>query len=380
MNRPIFITIAALLLATGGASTAAETATPACVGTPVSEPAEQAPTFEAPDYSVDEDDVAETESMRAWQRFGSSLRAALTSSRDPRDWALATIAGHFSDDDRSDDTSLLARAVAQSPDDLLVQWLALIAPAGEKATRDTALWNLERLEPDNAAHWLKSFESAARVKDEAQMDRLLSRMGTSHEFTNHFGELLSAMASVYRRLPVPPELSASGAATTHPETIAWTMAMADTAASALPGLSPLIQACRSGTVPEKTQTRRTDCANVGHLMVAQGTDLLTQRIGSSILRVSKTFTDEDQRIARDIDWIYSQFTELIHKDTPDSSFALTHLKLEAELGNEVEAMRRSIVQAGVAAKPADDWNDPSSMFSDAHFQADQAYLREHPLK
>lgn len=382
MRRPNLLTIAILTLATAcaGACAAEESNADTCSGTPVSEPTEPAPSFEAPDYMPDNDDAEETASVEAWNRFILSTRAALAASKSPRDWALATMVAQFVGDEGPVDNALLPRAVAASPDDLLVQWIGLISSRGDKKLRAVALRNLERLEPENAAHWMGSLEAASRANDEVAIDRLLSQMGASRAYTNHFGEVLGAMAQVYRRFPAPPDLGGNAS----PEdrgTAALTLAMADTATGALPGLMPLVQACRIGTIPEKTDMRRGDCANVGRLMAAHGTDLLTQRIGSSILRVSKTYTNDDKRFARDVDWIDSQFNELMRKDTaPNSPFAVAHLKFEAEMASEVEAMRRSIVQAGIAPTPPDNWVDNYSPFSDERILGDATYLRDHPLK
>ena len=107
-------------------------------------------------------------------------------------------------------------------------------------------------------------------------------------------------------------------------------------------------------------------------MFSRGTDLLSRRFGATILRVSKTYNDDDVRAARALDWIQKSFSQL---EQENEAAALAELKIFAQTINEVEAMRQAVIAAGIAPIPPDDWVDDMSSFSDARLDADKARLQ-----
>jgi hypothetical protein len=353
-----------------------------CNGQPATQSVEPPPSFEAPNYSADED-AAEEQAMQArfsaWQIYATSVHDRLAKTNTPRDWALATLADVASlapdmeEHPSIDSGVLIQRAVAAAPDDLIVQWIGAVSNVTPSSTSSAALKNLERIEPQNGAHWLHSVNEAKKKGDENSIDTLLAHIGASHDFDNHFADITAAMVDVYRRFP-PPSTLVSGA---DPElsgepTIPWSMAVAS-AVTIGSGANGVVEGCRVGTIPEKSETRRTDCANIGHLMLARGTDLSSQRLGATVLRISKTFNDDDVRAARTLDWMQTQFFQIEEKDP---RIIFSELRLLPQTKNETEAMRQTMVAAGMAISPPDDWVDKESSFSPARLKADEARLQK----
>ena len=115
-------------------------------------------------------------------------------------------------------------------------------------------------------------------------------------------------------------------------------------------------------------------------MAAHSDTLIANHIGWSILRISRTFSDDDVSQARTQDWLHEQFTTrlLALAGSPNESAAedmITYQTDWFDSGSEVEAMRRAVARAGTPVTPPDDWIDKLSPFSEDRFQQDQAALQ-----
>jgi hypothetical protein len=100
----------------------------------------------------------------------------------------------------------------------------------------------------------------------------------------------------------------------------------------------------------------------------------------AVLRVSKTFSDDDVHLARDTDWVLDRssatMTALESSRDPSVGDALVAYMTDwFATGNEIEAMRRAVVRSGGAVTPPDDWVDKMSPFSEKRLQQDQAALQ-----
>jgi hypothetical protein len=141
-----------------------------------------------------------------------------------------------------------------------------------------------------------------------------------------------------------------------------------TSAPALPSFQDLIAACRVDPSSGANSQRSVDCAAVGRLMARRGDTQITNRIGMSLLRVSRMFADDDVGEARAQDWLREQFTAklLASTGTPDQAFVdemITYQRDWIETGSELEAMRRAVARGGLPPAPGGDWIDKASPFS-----------------
>lgn len=384
---------AGLLLAaslTARAESAGETADGSCEH-PAEADATDTSAVSMPDYVAEGDVAADAsdvdansdraDAMARNLDYHRTMATRLAASPDPHDWALATVvmsleAGLEEIVLRRNRTSpkpsdtLLGRALDSLPNDPLVLWVAV--ERGERGgiqRRDQALLRLQELEPDNAAVWMEVLAAAASRHDEAAIGLALARMAMSREYNSHFADQMKAVAGVYLRFPPPAELLVAGeTAATKPsaETVVAAQALAMTTATAMPSFQHLVNACRVDPASGRNRDRVADCATVGRLLAAHGDSLVAARIGPAVLRVSQTYTADDQREARDFDWIYSQYlAALPTEESPQAAERFArHFDDWIASGSEIEAMRRTVARAGLATSPPDDWVDRYSQFSE----------------
>jgi hypothetical protein len=377
----LLIAVAAAACHAGGAATAAAAAcTPPELATPPARSTSAGGSAATADAACDPDAAA----MRAQAAYHDALHDLLAQSADPRDWALATLVHAFGSRiapqqrDRADD-ALLGRALAATPDDALVSWIALERSGrGRAAWRSAALQRLRTQEPDNAAVWLEILTDAARRDDAAGVDAALARMAASGTFDGHFADLLNAVAGAFRRLPAPDAIVAQSTVKHAPpsaDTAPIAAAFALTAAAALPAFQPLVNACRVDPANGRHRDRARDCAAAGRIMAAHADTLIASRIGPAVLRVAQTYTDDDVRAARSIDWAYSHYLAMIPTDEADPAFPAqiaVYFADWVDTGSEVEAMRRAALRAGVAADPPAHWIDRYSPFSAERLDSDRS--------
>ena len=385
--------LAALLIVAAAASGHAHDAAPAAAGSPCAHAAgvdAGTPVAEVPDYLGGDGAADPAEDARAEAvtqlNYHAAVAAQLGTSPDPRDWALATVVTSLAagledvllpngaSTNQSD--ALLGRALDALPNDTLVLWIAIErSNRGNSLWHETALARLREQEADNAAVWIEVLNDAAKRHDEAAVDSALTHMAASRAFDGHFVDQMKAVADVYRRFPLPDELLAAQQARTpglSAEDAATTSALAMTTALALPGFQHLVNACRVDPTSGRNRNRAGDCATIGRLLASRADTLLASRIGPALLRASQTYVDADVSAARNIDWIYDQYTSLLPTDENDEA-AITRFQAYVAdwiaTGSEVEAMHRAALRAGLAATPPDGWVDRLSPFSAARLRS-----------
>jgi hypothetical protein len=382
---------ALLILAAGidaQVGAASEEASGSCDGPT---PTVEAPAYSTPDYGIENEAAVAPDpqaeiAQRAWKDYQAQIFDGLRHSPQPRDWALAGVAvldftGETSRGPERD--ALLKRAVDAAPGDALVQWIAArrrVDGAIDAIAAD-ALQGLRSKEPDNAAVWLHDLIAAQKRKDAGAVDEALNRMATASRFDGHLTDLAQALVEVYQRTPVPALPATPGTEFLQsPNVLPYAIAMAAASASALPAFQDLIAACRIDPATGANAPRSADCAAVGRLMAARGDTVIANHIGMAVLRVSKTFSDDDVHLARDTDWVLDRssatMTALESSRDPSVGDALVAYMTDwFATGNEIEAMRRAVVRSGGAVTPPDDWVDKMSPFSEKRLQQDQAALQ-----
>lgn len=268
------------------------------------EPAQDASSVvQVPDYAADPGDGGAVDPQaaaieKAWKDYQASIFDSLSHSADPRDWALATLVHVGSTDPATlrEDSALIARAAARSPGDALVQWIAVqTTKKSAPATWANALAALQRLEPDNAAAWNEDLMLAAEAKDADAVDAALARMAAGARFDIHWVDAMKALSEAYNRLPPPADyirLISNGNPGFSEQGFAGVIAAAATAAMSIPALQHVVNVCRAGS-SARSDARAAACAAVGRLMASRGDTLIINRIGYAVMRVSRTFTEED---------------------------------------------------------------------------------------
>lgn len=343
-----------------------------------------------PDYTAGTDeipDLQEAAARAAWRQYQDSVFDSLRNSSNPRDWAVAAVTASLNFDDvgglaPSKHDDLIERAMRAAPDDALVQWIAMMRGP---ATHDAALRSLRALEPDNAAVWSEDLTAAMKRNDDAGVDAALARMSGSRRFDVHYVDLMKTATEAFLRHPVPDALRAIAAAagsSFDQDELAYASAMTVTATTALPAFQHLVNACRIDPVTGKNSSREADCGAIGRLMAARGDTLIANRIGSAVLRVSRTYTDDDLLFARNLDWVYQQTTSALAHGT-ESEIAkdfVVRYRDWIETGSEVESMRRALVRRGTAPTPPEDWVDASSSFTAERLHSDAAWFEENRSK
>ncbi len=322
-----------------------------------------------------------------WHQHQRDMCDSLSASKSPRDWMLAaligpSLAGRIEQQKQS---QLLARAADAAPDDALVQWAAMSALGSNRdpalvATADQALQRLKNMEPDNAVVWLQDLNAAAKAKDPVGVDAALQRMAASSRVDVHYADLLKALVEAYQRDPLPPEYSEPAANQEYPETVVsipYVAAIAITSAVALPAYSYLMRACAVDSSTGQHTWRAQDCATVGRLLAAKGDTFLSNRVGYTLLRVSKTYTGQDVAHARVLDWLLDQQRAMYVKPN-----LLTDQRIIASVadwivsGSETEAIRYALARQGTRLTPPADWVDKASPFSAKRLRADKNRMAE----
>jgi hypothetical protein len=356
-------------------------------------PAVKNSTVDVPNYAAQPDDSPDPQAeaaQRAWSRYRDSMIAMLKSSPDPRDWALASF-GFSMGSPIDDDHASLARAVKAAPDDPLVLWMAISVykRARDTSNVDSLIDKLQQAEPDNAAVWLESLQRSAINRDRAGVTAALKRMSTTSHFDNHLAEMNKLVVAAFERLLIPDDTFEAIPAEARPNRelmpLIYGTAMAN--AIALPAFQYVVNACRLGA-SGRNADRVADCDLVGHLMKSNSDTQIGTSIGFAVLRVSQTFTDDDVREARDLDWVYEQWNQHAAKQF-DEHAAMSDPSVGKEIaerendwlesGSEVESMRQALRRANVALIAPDDWVDKSPRFSQAQMTTDATYLTEHAI-
>ena len=314
------------------------------------------------------------------QAYLQAMNDALATSTDPHDWVLASITNlSILSSHREAANRLLQRAAQALPDDASTQWLTVqfCDSAKRDADCDNAVSALERIEPDNAAVWMQSLQHAARHSDTVGVEVALEHMVASTHFDDHVVDVREKIVAAYQRFPLPEHLVARirdmGPGITA-QNFPYVMAGATANAIALPAYQHLIRACTIDAQRGLHAGRKADCAKIGRMLATQGPNLVANRIGFALLRVSHTFNDADVQSARALDWVMAHYPK---SGANEPATAIIDFSKDwIATGSEFGALRLAMQRANIAMIPPADWVDEQSPFSERRVQEDQRRATE----
>ena len=318
------------------------------------------------------------------EEYHARIVQTLSDSVDPRDWALASL---IAGSNKEPAASLSARAAASAPNDALVQWIALSLSdrtASSSGPGELALSRLQSMEPNNASVWLRTLMRASSRHDTAAVDDAMHRMATSVRVDECLYDVQKALLAIFRRNPLPDRyFTIAAGIKPNPvtgmlsrESAPYVASVAIVVAMPFPAYQTVVNACRSRADFRPSAARIDDCARIGRLMATKGNTLIANRIGSTLLRVTRTYTADDMKLARTQGWVYEKFIGL-YADTdhlPSATKLIARMDDQDAAGSEVEAMRRELVRENLPTEPPADWTDARSLFSAERLHDDEVAL------
>ena len=289
--------------------------------------------------------------LAAGAASGEPIEAQLSRSKAPRDWALAAeILLMKAELDQRD--ALMKKAVETAPDDVLVQWLAALAPV-RSGVGDPPAAGLERarklatLEPDNAAHGLQLLAAQNAAGDAKGADETLAHMAAAKRFDEHYRDYLLAWADAWRRFP--PADAELG-----------TEVMARMAAVPFPAYQAIVKSCDPIDRPAaQAGARWKNCIAIARRML-DGRTFIARQVGYVVLQRMNELTPEDEAAWLVMRWIMDKGTELTDaQEMLDPAFGRQWLDDWRDIGREDLIFRRRLEKAKVEATPPPGWKPPA---------------------
>ncbi len=311
------------------------------LGKPAAPPAEWAAPTDEPDA-----DQGET-----WRSYLRTVVEDLRGSGDVRERAIGLAVDMRAVEERNEETepqpagidTTLADLAAANPDDRFVQWIAALAGnAGEH--NESAVARVRQLEPDNAAAWTLTLDTATETAE------MLRHAASATRYDEHAGAPILLLHAAFRRHPMSAELGESaddGIERHNPGSItAFVGAMSIVAAnlSVAPSAN-VLRTCKSDAAKADAAVRA-DCVTLARLMLNSDSSLMAVMVGESTLRALDAFDAADAGRARQLAWWRSQSNSTIEDfERYVDDFVAS--------GNEIEALRRMRARAGKENPPAD---------------------------
>ncbi|WP_440223876.1 hypothetical protein ACQQ2N_01360 [Dokdonella sp. MW10] len=302
-----------------------------------------------------------TELPQVFKRTRLTLFEGLVADPSPRRQVL--VAGFYDHGEAPPSprpADVVARAVAQLPDDAFVQWYA--AYHGDYGTcfacrqlPTAAVTNLLRLEPDNAVGWIFSVALASARKDAEGIDLALSKLaGATHvddhamqAFTEWHTAFLSGLEEELLSIPIE-EMPA--------DVTAFSSAMSKVKFRASAAAAPIVAACRQ--TDARATSRRAPCAKAGLLLASKGNSPELRKLGLDVLEAVGERSSATRALQRQYDWLDAHDGRW-DEDASDPVESTRHL-LGAWDGapNRIATIERRLSRLGKPLKPPSGWRRP----------------------
>ena len=228
---------------------------------------------------------------------------------------------------------------------------ALLMTGDKNATlRTQAAARWRAVEPDNLAPTLLSNMDA---------DALLAQARTATRFDLHYYDKLRWMQQA---LVSHPPTSAEFAALTGddkptlPEMAIITVMGID-AATAMPGLAPVSQACRKEAI-DATPRRGEDCRHLAQVLANASDTLLGSSVGRAMLaRLARSPAQAEaaSESSRQHAWRQQQWIELTRKQPRDGMAYFLRLLADPAVQSEPQLIERLLQENNIPLQPPADW-------------------------
>lgn len=234
-----------------------------------------------------------------------------------------------------------------APDDVTALVLSMDMLALDKARRSALIARWRRLEPGNLVPILHA---------ELPEDALFEAAATATVFDDHYRDAILAGVDTLSRVSSPVLTRMRERSPQGPEAHDAVMVIAFWAASVMPGFQKISTPCRAEGLSD---VRLRQCDHIARVMIASKGGLLTEMIGTAMLRRLPTATAADRAAAdareRERDWLTYRTSELTKRDEHAYMVHfLTALRASAQF-DERALMREVLRVSGVPTAPPAGW-------------------------
>lgn len=253
--------------------------------------------------------------------------------------------------------TLLADAIREAPQDVDVLAAAAYFCNVEESPCDrlNAGLQLAKLHPNNAANW--AYAMRAGDNETTHMENL-RRAGTATQIDDHYQRVmrLNLEAVETSGVTLPPLLVAITKKLSPEVKPLESVAHLQAWAMPIPRWSLVMKDCRPDQPSARLMLVRDYCLNLGRLAAFKGDSVVTNLIGSTIVRHMRPGDQEVNR-ARELRRHYYYVTRTLAARTPAQIRASREGLVGQDFGQftEIEAFKRALDRAGIARDPPNDW-------------------------
>jgi hypothetical protein len=201
-----------------------------------------------------------------------------------------------------------------------------------------------KLDPSNAAVWMRSLADAQRRREPTVEAQVLDAMGRGQRFDVYWNPLAAHIAAVRIANSARP----SGASN---ETIDWL------GATLIPNLQPLTLACSRSRTTESQWAQR--CGRVAQALM-NGDTYLAESLGTRMAQQVAAHESEQIKLSersRTSRYLWRVYAELANSQVERDKFAAEILELMGALRREQDVHLAVVRWAGRPIVPPADWND-----------------------
>lgn len=253
--------------------------------------------------------------------------------------------------------TLLADAMREAPQDVDVLAAAAYYCKVEQSPCDRLNPGLQlaKLQPDNAANWAYAMRAG---HDETTHMEHLRRAGTATRIDDHFKRVMRLNLEAVKTsgVALPPLLIAITHKLSPEVNTSESIAHLQAWAMPVPRWNLAMKDCRPDQPRSRLTLVRDYCLNVGRLAAFEGDSVLTNMIGSTIVRHMRPDDREVSR-ARELRRRYVYVIAMLVARTPAQIRASREGLVGQDFGQftEIEAFKRSLDRAGIPRDPPVDW-------------------------
>jgi hypothetical protein len=241
--------------------------------------------------------------------------------------------------------SLISAATKRAPDRADLAYLqATLCQHIEGCQPEAYEARLRKLDPGNAAVWMRSLAAAQRRREPAVEGQILDAIGRAERFDVYWNALTAGISGARIANGAHPNASLS-------ETINWL------GATIVPPLQPLTLACTRARTSEQQWADR--CRRVARVLM-NGDTYLVESLGTSLAQQVVPETSEQTKLnerARTSRYRWRTYAEITNSQIERDKFAVELTELMRKLRREQDVHLAVVRWAGRAVTPPADWKD-----------------------